>query len=130
MSSLNREQILTIIRALLIAIGGFLVGNHLFGHLVDLAYWDLIVGGLMSLVVGIWSWNDKDTTFEKRMAFVRSSLSFIGGIVISSGVVQPQTWDSITGLVLTILPIIMSNQQKKFNRALQDGRVDIERLKK
>ncbi len=103
------EKVLSFVRTLLIAVGAFLIGHHFLGVTVDAAWWDVFVGSILTLVGGIWSWVDKELDTEKKISLVRNAIVFIGGLLVSAGVIGDSLLQQVLGLLAAILPFILGN---------------------
>ena len=106
------QQFLSILRALMLAVGGFLVGHHFLGTTVDAPYWDVFTGGIMAIVAGVWSWRDKLLSTEQKVSFARSTITFIAGIVVSAGWLTDNTVNTILGVITAIMPFIIGSVLK------------------
>ena len=125
-----KEQILTFLRHLLMAIGAFFLGKEILHHTVDENILTSVISSLAIVVSGIWSWIDKELDAEKKMAFVKSLLAMVGGFIVSVGWVDGNLVEQVSGLLTVIFNFILSAQQKSLNADISARVVDIGKLKK
>lgn len=127
---MKQEQILGIIRLLLSAVGGFLLGKNLFGTAIDESMWQIILGiamGVASIVMSILS---KTLTIEMVQGTLRQTVSFFGGLFVAKGSISNETLTFILGLVPVLAAWLQSTLAKKKNQQLDSGIIRTSQLKK
>lgn len=110
-----KETLLSSIRALLVASGAFLIGHHFFATTIDGGVIDLWAGGIISAVGFLWSVFSKEIGTDQILAGVKSAVSFIGGLLVSAGLVKGEQWMEISGVVTALLAVIGSLVLKQQN---------------
>jgi len=100
---MKREDILSIVRHILSAIGGYLVIKGIDSGLVATGS-----GITLGLVSVIWSIVDKSATVDAVQGALRQVATFVGGIFIAKGKLDPKQLDSYLGLLTAVIPFILS----------------------
>jgi len=100
---MKQEDILSIVRHLLSAIGGYLVIKGIDNGLITQGS-----GVLLGLVSVIWSIVDKSATIDGVQGALRQVATFVGGIFIAKGKLDPTQLDSYLGLLTAVIPFILS----------------------
>lgn len=108
-----KETILSVIRALLVSAGAFIIGKHFFGTSIDSGWVELVAGGVVAAVGFIWGIATKSVGTDQILAGIKSGIAFVGGLLISAGVVHDELWANITGITTSLLAIIGSFITKK-----------------
>lgn len=119
-----------IVRTLLSAFGAFLVGRNFFGHQIDESYWQEIVGLILGIISVIWSIYDKTATVESIQGAIRQTITFVGGLLFSAGLVTNQTINAVLGVVAALAPFIQGYLTRVKNNQLETGTIKVEQLKK
>ena len=127
---MTKEQIYAIIRLLLSALGSYLLGHNLFGNTIDNSILTQITGCVLGLVSVIWSIAEKNVLTEQIEGAVRQSITFIGGLLVSSGKLSAASLDSWLGILVIILPFILSRLGVAKNKQIDTGIIKVEELKK
>lgn len=126
---MNKETSLIFVRALMTALGSWLIGNYFMGSQLTPELWQIILGIILSGVSVFWSVKEKTVNEEIVNSFVRQVVSFFGGLMVASGKITPERLDSLTGLILVIVPIILSYFEKKKSTRLANRQITISKLK-
>lgn len=100
---MKKEDILSIIRHILSAVGGFLVIKGIDSGMIATGS-----GILLGLISVVWSVVDKTATVSAVEGALRQVATFIGGIFIAKGKLDPTQLDSYLGLLTAIIPFILS----------------------
>jgi len=108
-----KETLLSSIRALLVAVGAFIIGNHFFATTIDASWVDLIAGGVVAAVGFLWSVFSKELGTDQILAGVKSAVVFIGGLLVSAGLIKDEQWMSISGVISALIALIGSAVTKK-----------------
>ena len=103
----KQEHVTSIIRHLLSAVAGYLAIKGLDGSVIEGG-----AGVVMAVVAVYWSIKDKTADQSTIAGVVRQLVSFIGGIFIEKGQLDPETLDSYLGAIVAILPIILKKVDK------------------
>lgn len=127
---MNKEQILSLVRTILSAVGAFFIGKYILGNKVDEPLLELIVGAVMTLASIIWSIVDKTATLEKMESGVRQIIIVIGGLLVSAGKLSAEKLETYVGLAVALTAFIWSTLGKKKTEAISSGKVDVSNLKK
>jgi hypothetical protein len=122
---MTKDNWLSILRSTLTFLGTVLVGHSIMGHTVDTAIWETIGGTAMALAGTVLGIQDKTTGPEQWASLARSVLIGLGGIGVSWGYVSSNTMASISSLVMSILPVILSQLSKKTNKEIATGTVTV-----
>lgn len=115
-------------RALLAAIGTFLVGHTIAGHQVDSNLWMLVTGSVMAILSFGLAIASKDTTAEKVQSAARAAWASTGGLLMAIGVLNNESLVSLTGLVNALLPILQSHQARATNLQIASNQVKVSAL--
>lgn len=119
-----------IIRAILTAIGGFLIGKNFLGHTIDESIWQGVLGAVMSIAAIIWSWIEKELTLESLQGAIRNFVSLAGGIFAGWGVISNELLVTILGFVVPISQLVYSWLSRSKSKQLESGKMNIAQLKK
>lgn len=122
---MQKDTVLSIIRALMTAGGSYIVGHNLFGHQVDASVWQEVAGSIVALVGAIWGVADKSASIEGLQSAVRSVVQVIGGFLAAAGVITGETLNSILGLATAIIPVLQSHLSKVKVKQIADGTVKV-----
>lgn len=112
---MKQDQILGIVRALLSALGGWLLGKNLFGTTVDESLWQELLGVAMGIASVVMSILSKTLTLEMAQGVARQVISFFGGIGVGKGLITAQTLTLVMGLVPVIAAWLAGLFNKKVN---------------
>jgi hypothetical protein len=123
-----KSTIYAIIRMVLSGLGAYLLGKNLFGHAIDEILWQEIVGGIMIAISLITTVLDKTSTYEMVEGFVRQFITTLGGVALSLGVISAQTFATISGIVVALLPLILSLVGKKKSQEIAAGNLGVKDL--
>lgn len=108
----TKEVWLSILRSVMTLVGTFAIGHNLIGHAVDSQTWQIVAGSVLAAVGIIWGIVDKTTGPEQLASGVRSVLIGLGGVAVSWGLISDNTLQAVSGLIVAILPIILSQTSK------------------
>lgn len=122
---MNKDTVLSILRALMTAGGSYIVGHNLFGHQVDASVWQEVAGSVIALVGAIWGVVDKTAGIEGVQSAVRSFLQSAGGFLTAAGVITGETLNAILGLATAIISVLQSHLSKVKVKQIADGTVNV-----
>lgn len=102
---MKKEQILGLVRNILIVIGGYLSTEGF----LDINVIESTIGSIMVIIPLVWGIIDK-TNRELNVwySIIRSALSAFGGIFISLNVIDEKVWNDIAGLIISIFSLFLS----------------------
>lgn len=126
---MNRQSIVTMIRALMTAIGFFLMGKNLLGNSVDQVMMEMFSGVILAGVSVYWGIVDKTVTIEAWQSFIRQLVVGVGGLLLAKGWVSAELIDDVLGAALAILPVIYSILSRKKSVEISDGWIKTTDLK-
>ena len=126
---MSRQSIVTMIRALMTAIGFFLMGKNLLGNPVDQVMMEMFSGVILAGVSVYWGIVDKTVTIEAWQSFIRQLIVGVGGLLIAKGRVSAEMLNDILGAALAIMPVIYSILSRKKSTEISDGWIKTTDLK-
>lgn len=100
---MSREQLFSAIRHLLSAVGGYLLLKGLDGSFIEQG--SGIVLGIIALV---WSFKDKTATSSAVGGVLRQIATFVGGIFIAKGKLDPAELDTYLGILTALIPLLLA----------------------
>lgn len=126
---MSRQSIVTMIRALMTAVGFFLMGKNLLGNPVDQVMMEMFSGVILTGVSVYWGIVDKNVTIEAWQSFIRQLIVGVGGLLIAKGWVSAEMLNEILGAALAIMPVIYSILSRKKSTEISDGWINPTDLK-
>lgn len=114
------QQAQSVIRAILMGVGAFLIGHHIFNQAIDATMWDTITGIVIAGSTTVWGVIQKTTGEEQLVAFVKQLAVFVGGIFVASGKLTADQLSTWIGIITVVLTTIFSIIYKK-NKAVQSN---------
>jgi hypothetical protein len=126
---MNKESILSLLRLTLVAVGSYLLGQHLFGQEITHSVWQDIIGATLALVGSVWGILDKTATIEKLQSGLRSAVVVIGGLLVAAGVIKEELLNALLGAIPIIVAAVQSETAKRKSEAIQSGKLDTNKLK-
>lgn len=102
----------TLARTLLVAIGSYLVGHNVLGIAIDSSNWQIIAGTIMTIGGAGWGIVEKTATIESVESAVRSAIVAGSGVLVAAGKLSENTAIQITGLITAVMPLIQSALSK------------------
>jgi hypothetical protein len=122
-SVMNKETILSAVRAIFTFAGTFLIGHSLFGHALSADLWQLILGAVVTIISVTSSLVTKDAQIESLQSGVRQILVAAGGVLLSLGVIKQETFESAMAAILAIIPVIQSYVSKEKVKQIDQGKL-------
>lgn len=129
MGTNTKDTIFQILRAILSALGAFLIGRKIFGTDIDPTNWQTAVGGIMTLVAFGWGILDKSATIEMWQSGIRTLVTFIGGALLSKGILNTEQVATILSTALVVLPLIYGLLSKQKSSLIASGKLPVAELK-
>lgn len=126
---MTKDQILSFVRSLLIAVGAFFAGKNLFGTTLDQQTWLGISGAVVSLVMVVWGIVDKTVTIEMFQSGIRGFIIMITTFLVSSGRLMEDTVKNILAIVDILLPVIYGQLSMMKSKNIASGKTAIADLK-
>lgn len=127
---MSRQSIVTMIRALMTAIGFFLMGKNLLGNPVDQVMMEMLSGVVLAGVSVYWGIVDKTVTIEAWQSFLRQLIVGVGGLLIAKGRISAELLNDILGAALAIIPVLYSVLSRQKSNNLAQGWINTTELKK
>ncbi len=127
---MEKERLLALLRSILSSLGGYILGREVFGSQITETLWLEILGVVMGLASVVMSILAKQLTIEMVQGTVRQVLSFIGGVLVSKGVMSAETLTLILGLVPAILAWFQGLLVRRKNIQLMHGTISTNSLSK
>jgi hypothetical protein len=118
------------IRALMTAIGFFLMGKNLLGNPVDQVMMEMLSGVVLAGVSVYWGIVDKTVTIEAWQSFLRQLIVGVGGLLIAKGRISAELLNDILGAALAIIPVLYSVLSRQKSNNLAQGWINTTELKK
>lgn len=106
------QNLATLARTLLVAIGSYLVGHSLFGIAIDSSNWQIIIGTIMALGGAGWGIIEKTATIESVESAVRSAIVSGSGLLVAAGKLSENAAIQIIGIFTALMPLIQSALSK------------------
>lgn len=126
---MKKDSIFSLLRYILVIVGGWLVGKNFLGNPIDETTSLGIVGGFMSLVGLVWGFVDKTVTLEGFQSSIKGLLSFVGTLFVASGKITSDTLNAILGGAVILLPIVYGVLSKQKTNGILNGTIDPATLK-
>lgn len=127
---MKTERLMSILRALLSIVGGFILGHNIFGLDVDETLWQEFLGSVLALSSIILSVIDKTANIEKIEGAARQILSFSGAALVARGILSAQQFATIFPALIVLLPLLLGKTSTTKTKALDTGKLSIADLKK
>lgn len=125
---MKKENVFSLIRTILTALGSFLIGKNIFGNVVDQSILEIIVGAVLSIVSIAWSIADKTANIEMLQSGIRKVFVMIGGLLVASGKLDAAKLDTYLGLALSLIPFLYSLLSKKKSQEIAEGTISVQDL--
>lgn len=122
------ENLGSILRAVLIAVGSFVIGHKYFGGTISNDLWASFTGGVLVVGSTIWGIVTKSATIESIQSGLRSFLTFGFAFLLAKGVVTAEQITIILSSVGTIVPLIYSIYSKQKTQAVAAGKLSLSQL--
>ena len=107
---MKKEQILGLIRNILIVLGGYFASE---GY-IDTNVLESTIGSLMVLIPLVWSVIDKtNRDLNVWKSIIRSAISTFGGVFISLNIIDEKVWNDIAGLIISVSSLFLSFKENK-----------------
>jgi hypothetical protein len=126
---MDRKTIETLLRATLQIIGSYIMAKNLLGPSVDAVMWEMIVGGIMSVMSIVWGVLDKNVGIEMLQSTIRNVFVAFGGVLVAQGKLSSEKLETYIGFAITILPVIYSILSRKKSQAVVTGNIEHNALK-
>lgn len=127
---MKKEQIYSIVTALLTLAGSYLLGKSVFGISVDTTSWEAITGAILTVGGIVMSILDKSLTIEKLQASLRTVIIAVGGLFVGAGKLDASKIEVWLGFIAAIVPMLYTWLSKKKNQQIETGEVKVDQLKK
>jgi hypothetical protein len=122
---MGKDSILSLIRYALVAVGAYLVGKNFLGQEIDDELWQGIMGAAFALGGAVWGWFDKTATLEQIQSGFRSAISFLGMMLVGSGIIKDEVLQSVIGGLPIILSFLYARTSSVKNSQIAKGEVKI-----
>lgn len=119
-----------VIRNILTAVGGYLLGKNLFGLAVNESLWQELTGVIMGIISVIWSIKEKNVTIEMFQGVIRNTVGFLGGIFVGFGKITGDTLALVLALIVPASQLIYSGLSRLKSQHIDEGKIKVEQLKK
>lgn len=126
---MKKDQIISAVRSLLLAVGAFFAGKMFFGTALDTNVWEGVVGSVVGLGAAIWGVLDKTATIEMLQSALRSIVIVAGGFLITTGKLKEDALNSILSLVAVITPMLYGWLSQLKSKAIAKGKLGVADLK-
>jgi hypothetical protein len=124
---MNKETLFSLIRAVAIGFGAYLVGTNtsIFGNPLDQQLWEALVGGLITLIATVWGIVDKTSTIEGIQSGLRSVLSLVGGLLVAAGKIKAEVLTSILAIIPILVTVWQSHTARQKVRMINENKLKI-----
>ena len=126
---MDRKTIETVLRATLQIIGSYIMAKNLLGPSVDAVMWEMIMGGIMSVMSIVWGVLDKNIGIEMLQSTIRNVFVAFGGVLVAQGKLSSEKLETYIGFAITLLPVIYSILSRKKSQAVVTGSIEHNALK-
>jgi hypothetical protein len=126
---MDRKTIETLLRATLQIIGSYIMAKNILGSSVDAVMWEMIVGGIMSVMSIVWGVLDKNVGIEMLQSTIRNVFVAFGGVLVAQGKLSSEKLETYIGFAITILPVVYSILSRKKSQAVVTGGIEHNALK-
>lgn len=127
---MQEPKVFPLIRSVLVLLGSYLFGRNLFGHKLDEAIWQEIVGAVMVVFSFYWSFKTKTLTIEIFQSSILKVVMVAGALLVSSGKVTGDTLNGIIAILTAVIPLVYSYLSKKKSVGIETGKIPVSALTK
>ena len=120
---MTKETFFSLLRAVLTLGGSYLIGKTLLGTTVDQNWLLVVIGGAVTLGSTIWGIFDKTIGSEQLASALRSVVMSVGMIFVASGKLSSNALEQISLIVVTLIPVILSQTSKSTIKQVAEGTV-------
>jgi len=103
----------SLIRALLSALGAFLIGHAIWKTPITTSFWDDFTGIVIAVGSLIWGIKSKTATVEMLEATAKSVITFAGGLFVTAGVLSSDQLVTIVAFGSMLAGYVFSAASKK-----------------
>jgi hypothetical protein len=126
---MDRKTIETLLRATLQIIGSYIMAKNLLGPSMDAVMWEMVIGGIMSVMSIVWGVLDKNVGIEMLQSTIRNVFVAFGGVLVAQGKLSSEKLETYIGFAITILPVIYSILSRKKSQEVVTGGIEHNALK-
>lgn len=126
---MTKEVFFSIFRSILTAVGAYLIGKSFLGATIDDNLWLGIISSAVTLGSIIWGVVDKSATIEMVQSGLRSVVTFVGALLVGSGVLKGEVIESTLTIISVIVPVLYSQLSKLKSKNIAEGSTAIVELK-
>jgi hypothetical protein len=105
------------------------MAKNILGASVDAVMWEMIVGGIMSVMSIVWGVMDKNLGIEMLQSTIRNVFVAFGGVLVAQGKLSSEKLETYIGFAITILPVIYSILSRKKSQDVVTGGIEHNALK-
>lgn len=128
--SITKDQILSMIRAMLVLLGSFILGKNIGNAQITETIVQEIIGAGLIVTTFVWSALTKCLTIEIFQSSILKVVMVVGTIAIASGKIADKTFQALLAVVTAILPILYSFLSKEKSKKIIDGDIQSHELTK
>lgn len=125
---MKKDQVISFIRSLLIALGAFFAGKMIWGQQLDYTLWQGIVGSAIGLFAVIWGITDKTATLEMVQSGLRSTWLVIGGFLITTGKIKAEMLNNVLAIIAIISPVLYGWISQLKSKNIATGKLPVAEL--
>lgn len=125
---MTKEIFFSIFRSVLTAVGAYLMGKSFLGATIDDNLWLGIISSAITLGSIIWGVVDKSATIEMVQSGLRSVVTFVGALLVGSGVLKGEVIESTLTIITVLVPILYSQLSKLKSKNIATGDTPIVEL--
>lgn len=123
-------KVSTIVRALLTAVGSFLIGRVISGVTIDAPILVAATGAVLTAISTVWGIVDKTLVIEKLQSGLRQVFVFAGGFLISRGWITSENLEAILGLLSVVATVVYSQTSREKSIKVATDQISTTELKK
>jgi hypothetical protein len=105
------------------------MAKNLLGPSVDAVMWEMVIGGVMSVLSIVWGVLDKNVGIEMLQSTIRNVFVAFGGVLVAQGKLSSEKLETYIGFAITILPVIYSILSRKKSQEVVTGGIEHNALK-
>lgn len=124
-----KENILSIIRHILVAVGAYLVGKNFLGNAIDAESWQGWVGAAITAISVVWGVIDKTATIEMVQSGLRSVVTFVGTMLVASGKIKGELLTSLLAIISIGVPMLYSQLSIQKSKKVASGTLPVTELR-
>ena len=123
------ENFKSIVRTILTAVGGLLIGKAFFGITIDVNVIEAVIGIVLSVGGIVWGFVDKSINVESLQSLLRNLAATLGGLLIGGGRNElALTITNVIGVLIAIVPLFAAFLDHAKSEKLARNEIEVRKL--